>query len=553
MVNKPIIQPVRNPVKEDLLSERMNWSAFEAVFQEYIKDRRWFRGKARHIQSCRITDVIPIHFGGSRADMVILQVNFTTGEPETYLVPLMISPARHANEVILRNPAVLIARVQMPDGYQDQICFEATADKDFCSFLLESIGQKRSFLGLSGRISTTITQAFNNIRDVPGSSLIPTLIQAEQSNTSIIYGNQAILKFFRRIENGINPEMEMGRFLTERTSFTNFAPLLGALEYRLDQGPMQTMAVLQTFVANKGDAWQYSLDSLEHYFQSIETNPRNRTPQIPQGHLLTLLNESTIPARKVIGSYLTSAQLLGQRTAELHKALSSTTDNPDFAPEPFSTAQQTFLYHTLRDLAFNTFQMLEERKGSWPEEIEKEVERVLKFKESIIRRFQHITEQKISAVLMRCHGDYHLGQVLYTGQDFVIIDFEGEPARPLSERRAKISPIQDVAGMLRSFDYAAHTSLNRQVMKNAGRYNILPMLEQDARYWYTWVSITFLNSYLEHIQEAHLIPENINQLKILLDVYLLEKSLYEVGYELNNRPEWLKVPVHGILQLMGSD
>ncbi len=194
--------------------------------------------------------------------------------------------------------------------------------------------------------------------------------------------------------------------------------------------------------------------------------------------------------------------------------------------------------------------MLEEKQGAYPDETNQEIKQILKLKNKIIERYEFIRTQKISTVMMRCHGDYHLGQVLYTGDDFVIIDFEGEPARPLSERRAKRSPLQDVAGMLRSFHYASYSAMNRESLKKAGQEDARITLQPWAQYWYTWVSVAFLKSYLKHVRQAHLLPEQQDQLRLLLDAYLLEKATYEIGYELNNRPDWLKVPVRGILQLL---
>jgi maltose alpha-D-glucosyltransferase/alpha-amylase len=385
---------------------------------------------------------------------------------------------------------------------------------------------------------------------LPGSSLVPNPVKAEQTNTSIIYGNKAILKLFRCIEDGVNPELEIGRFLTDRTSFTHFSHLLGALEYHPPNKPMKSMVILQSYVANKGDAWQYSLDSLKHYFQSVQANPVIKAPPISRQNLLSIHREPPLLAKNTFGSYLNSARLLAQRTAELHKSLASVTDDPAFAPESLSLSEQNVVYLSLYNLTMETFRILEEKQGTYPDETNQEIKQILKLKDKIIERYEFFRTQKISTVLMRCHGDYHLGQVLYTGDDFVIIDFEGEPARPLNERRAKRSPLQDVAGMLRSFHYASYSAMDRESHYKTGQENTTISLQPWAQYWYTWVSVAFLKSYLKHVRQAHLLPQKTDQMRLLLDAYLLGKATYEIGYELNNRPEWLKVPVHGILQLL---
>jgi maltose alpha-D-glucosyltransferase/alpha-amylase len=231
-------------------------------------------------------------------------------------------------------------------------------------------------------------------------------------------------------------------------------------------------------------------------------------------------------------------------------ALASVSDDPDFAPEPFTLTYRTSLYHSMRSFTIRTLQLLQAQLKDLPDELKDEAQQVLDLEKNIIERFQPIRKQKISATRIRCHGDYHLGQILYTGKDFVIIDFEGEPARSLSERRLKRSPLLDVAGMMRSFHYAAHSALLRQAPLAPRPEDDLPLLQHWAQYWYTWVSVAFLTSYLDIIQPAHLLPEDPEQLKILLDAYILEKAIYEIGYELNNRPDWVKVPLQGILQLM---
>ena len=313
-----------------------------------------------------------------------------------------------------------------------------------------------------------------------------------------------------------------------------------------------SLAFLQRFVANEGNAWQYTLDSLDHYLQNVLTHPTVQAPPIPLKHMLSLPEEPPPLAKETIGPYLSSAQLLGQRTAELHVAMASGLDDPDFAPDSFTYMYQTSLYQSMRGFTIKTLKLLQESLPSIPKELRKDAQQVLDLEKEIIERYQPIRKQKISAARIRCHGDYHLGQVLFTGKDFIIIDFEGEPARSLSERRLKRSPLLDVAGMIRSFHYAAHSALIRQVPLAPKPEDDLPLLQHWVQYWYVWVSVAFLNSYLDIVTQVNLMPEDPEHLRILLDAYILEKAVYEIGYELNNRPDWVKVPLQGILQLMGT-
>jgi maltose alpha-D-glucosyltransferase/alpha-amylase len=253
-------------------------------------------------------------------------------------------------------------------------------------------------------------------------------------------------------------------------------------------------------------------------------------------------------ARELIGSYLESARLLGQRTAELHKALASSADDPEFAPEPFSTLYQRSIYQSMQSQIAQVFQLLRPQLKQLPESAREDAQKVLDMETEVRRRYRSILQRRINTLRIRVHGDYHLGQVLYTGRDFIIIDFEGEPARPLSERRIKRSPLRDVAGMLRSFHYVSFAALFGQVP--GVRSEDFSLLEPWAQFWYTWVSVAFLKAYLTAAKEEPFLPRDPTELQVLLDAYLLEKAVYELGYELNNRPEWVKVPLQGVMQLL---
>jgi len=530
-----------------------NLALMATVLQNYLKGRRWFRGKARDIQWSQIKDVIPTHSPECTAYFVLIQVSYVEGEPETYVVPLSIVSAEQIRAIRREQPQAIVARLQPPDGGNESLLCDAMLDKNFCKFLLQSIGKRHRFRGENGQLVASSTQAFFNALS-PGETVPePTPIKAEQTNTSVVYGDKLIFKLFRQLGEGINPELEIGRFLTEKTTFTNVPPLAGALEYYRANAKPISLAILQGFVPNEGDAWHYTQDALERYFQYVLTQPVKSRPPLPQEHLVSLSKELPPLAKEAIGPYLVSAQLLGQRTAELHMALASAPDDPDFAPEPFSFVYQTSLYQSMRSQTVRTLQLLREKIQSLPEDIQATVRKVCDLEKPIIERYRLIQRQNISAVRTRYHGDYHLGQVLYTGKDFVIIDFEGETARPLSERRLKRSPLRDVAGMIRSFHYAAHSALLRQVSLAPRPEDELALLQNWAQYWYIWVSATFLTAYLNSIRVLNLLPEDSEQLRILLDAFLLEKAVYEIGYELNNRPSWLKVPLQGVLQLMETD
>jgi maltose alpha-D-glucosyltransferase/alpha-amylase len=539
---------------EGELFVKENWFILEAVLLDYVRGRRWFRGKARESWGSQILDIIPINSPEFAVNLVLIEVEYTEGDSETYILPLTSAPAEQTDEIIAEYPYAVIARLRprKKDDDSESLLYDALIDKNFCEFLVEAIGRRRVFKGKAGKVMASRTRVFRDIRGPAEVSLEPAPVKAEQTNTSVVYGDRLILKLFRRLEGGINPELEIGRFLTERIGFPHISQVAGALEYHHKRGEIITLATLQSFVHNEGDAWQYTLDFLNRYFKYVLTHPTVQVPPVPEKHLLSLLKEPSALAQETIGPYLVSAQLLGKRTAELHIALASTTDNADFIPEPFSLIYQNSLCHAMRSFAAQTLQLLQERVKEIPEELRESAQHILDSEDIIIERFQLIRNRKISAARIRCHGDYHLGQVLNTGKDFVIIDFEGEPARSLSERRIKRSPLRDVAGMIRSFHYAAHSALLYQ-SSLALKPEDMPALEHWAQFWYVWVSSSFLMSYLNGVEQAQLLPDDPEQLRILLDAYLLEKAVYEIGYELNNRPDWLNVPLQGILQLLKAE
>jgi len=534
--------PTISQTADELLGNE-NLDLLATVLQTYIKGRRWFRGKARDIQSSRVKDIIPIRSPESKACFVLIQVNFTEGEPETYVLPLNVVSGRQIPMVRREQPQAVVARLK-PDGVDESLLCDAMMDKIFCKFLLQSIGERRRFKGNNSQIVASTTPAFFNTLGPGEAAPEPTPVNAEQTNTSVIFGDKLILKLFRQLGEGINPELEIGRFLTEKTTFTHVPPLAGALEYYQADSKPVSLGVLQKFVPSQGDAWQYTQDSLERYFQQALIQPAKQVPPLSRKNLVSLSKALPLLADKAFGGYLAAAQLLGQRTAELHIAMASAPDDPDFAPEPFTFMYQASLYQSMRGQAVRTLQLLREKLPGLPEDIKETARKVCNLEKAIIERYHLIERQSISAMRIRCHGDYHLGQVLYTGKDFIIIDFEGETARLLSERRLKRSPLKDVAGMIRSFHYTAHSTLQQRPESE------LALLQSWAQYWYSGVSATYLKAYLNNIKKASLLPEDSEQLRILLDAFLLERAVYEIGYELNNRPAWLKVPLQGILQLM---
>jgi maltose alpha-D-glucosyltransferase/alpha-amylase len=490
----PVETPVEVAVKTEVVT---GWAGLipdlEAkVLPEYLPKQRWFGGKSRHIRKVQVSDWA--EFAG--AALFILDVDYDSGAPERYFAPLFA-----------KNGAV-----------QD-----ALQDDAFAKALLTI----HEFPTVQGRIAGELAAEAGE----GAPSFAVRRSSAEQSNSSIIYGDRLILKLFRRLQPGKNPDIEIGKYLTGSAHFDRVPAFMGAIEYRRDPAEPCALAMLQRLIANEGDGWTWTTEELERYYENCARTP---FPQAPE------------PARDHVGAFLEAAAVLGRRTAELHVALAAATDDPAFAPEPFDARQLDAATAGMRDEAAKAFDLLKANLSALPDEILVMAGVALGKRRQILERLSLHAQDHDYGKRIRTHGDYHLGQVLRTRNDFVIIDFEGEPARPLAERRAKHSPLKDVAGMLRSFSYAANATLMTYITRHPEDFEAL---EPWATLWERTVSAEFLSTYREGTPGSNILPPAEEDFRRLFDAYLLEKATYELMYELNNRPTWVRIPLAGILAL----
>jgi maltose alpha-D-glucosyltransferase/alpha-amylase len=523
------------------------------VLPVFLTRSRWFGGKARPLKSVRVGEVFPLASGRHLWYVALARAEYLSGDDETYVVPLACAAGEQVARIRGRHPRTAIAMLKHK-GREARMIYDATADPAFGQRLLSILARRRHIRGTVSEISASITTAFKRLVPPEGELPPPAIMRAEQSNTSLAFGDRLILKLIRRLSPGVNPDLEIGRILTERR-FPHCAPVAGALEIRRNHAEPLTMAILQGFVPNQGDAWGYSLDQLGRYYETVLTRSQGiEAADLPPASPVALRDTALPPeAAALIGPYIESARLLGRRTAEMHLALAAETARPEFTPEPFTKLHQRALYQSMRTLAGKALSLLQRELNRLPADIRPLAVRVLERQAEIAGRFTKLRDSRISALRIRCHGDYHLGQVLYTGKDFVIIDFEGEPARPITERRIKRSSLRDVAGMLRSFHYAAWAALFLMQEKGLASAGALTRLERGAEYWQRWVGAEFLKSYFEHGAGGRFVPAGHGETRVLLDALLMEKAVYELGYELNNRPDWVKIPLRGIEQLLDAD
>lgn len=486
----------------------------------HIQVQRWYGHKSSIITHAHLRDHAIFEADGKRWMLPLLDLE---GPPEqaTYFMPLAIAWEEGDEERIkcLERAAIAKIRQQANVGLMGDAFF----DESFCRALVRAMLEGRSLPTAQGELHFRATQGVGELAGPDIDALSVSAPTALSSNTVVMLDEQLFLKGYRQIRPGINPELEMGRFLTEVAGFGHTVPVLGAIEYEAADGTVGTLALLQAYVVNQGDGWSYTLAYLERYL--AETRDADGEPR-PDPH----------------GAFLALVNILGQRTAQLHNALAIQSGNPDFDPEPMSMQDLEAVRESVREDGRATMALLRERAAALPASAQEDIERLLAGAKRI-EAFVDAMRFDAGGTYYRSryHGDYHLGQVLVARNDFYIIDFEGEPARPLSERRAKHSPLRDVAGMLRSFDYARWSALRREA-QNADE---LARLGAAAREWVEQVGDAFLEGYTAALR---LKPGAVDPQ--LLSLFALEKAYYELRYEMENRPDWLSVPLQGILAMV---
>ena len=514
------------------------------VLPEYLSKQRWFGGKTRRIRSARIADWIALT--ESTNVLSLVEVQYEKGDSDRYFLPLALSFGKDAEKLHETYPAAIIAPVVSASG--SGFLYDAVFDDRGGAALLCFIERAKQASGRNGVVRGVPGAGYEALRGTQDTSVVVRRGSAEQSNTSIFFDDRLILKLFRRQYSGPNPDCEIGRYLTETVHFDGIPPFAGAIEYVPADGEPQTFAILQGFVANQGDGWTLALEELSQYYE------RCATAAWPDGgsaaasaDLMDLAAQEPSPlAREYAGIALDSADMLGKRTAHLHLALAAPTDDSSFTPEPLSPADVQDLLTGLHSNAIRVLDLLKESVAGLPDEWIDLAGLVLGRRSQILDSFKIAAQDDTLGQRIRIHGDYHLGQVLQVKTDYVVLDFEGEPARPLAERRAKCSPMKDVAGMVRSLSYAAYSGL---IAYTARRPEDWKSLEPWARFWERSMAAEFLRAYRQTAQKALFLPSSDDGFRKLLGVYLLDKALYELAYELNNRPAWVRIPLMGILSL----
>jgi maltose alpha-D-glucosyltransferase/alpha-amylase len=526
----------------------------ETTLLDYAQRLPWFLGRERQPRSLRILDCIPIPHALPQATILLAQVHYAEGEDAKYVVPVAFRETAgvRAGDADTHAPPEPICRLKVLPAHNGEVhegwLYDPMGEKDFSLALLVAFARHRRFKGKAGELLTWTTPVFPDLHVFAEPRPEPALVTAEQVNTSLTYGDRVLLKMYRSVEEGIHPEVEIGRALMEKTSFHQAAPLAGGIEYRTGRGRATTVAVLLGYVANHGDAWSYTIDALKRFYVDVLTHRRSENaPEFASRPFLELVAEA-LPGSVVqpIGSFLESVRLMGQRTAELHAALASIVDDPEFVPEPFTALYQRSLYQTVRTRISQVLDLLRDRQAQLPEDTRPLAAMLLGRRNDLVAQSHAIMQRRLNAMRIRCHGDYRLGSLLSTGKDFVIIDMEGEVLRPLANRRHKRTPIKDVANMLHSIYSATRTALRT----GDHRPEDVPVLQPWARFWNRWVSVAFVKSYLDTASKNSFLPRSREELQVLLDFYFLSRGLTALRWQVLTDPAAAQTPLQALLHLL---
>jgi maltose alpha-D-glucosyltransferase/alpha-amylase len=472
------------------------------VLAKFIEAQRWYAQKGEPVSRAEVKDHLIWDVGGIGWLLTFLHV-----KGGDYFLPLALGWEDDEDHVRALS-ALAVARVRQQANVG--VMADALADESFCRHVVKAIGEKRELPTAHGTLRFTPTSAFPSIAGSEVVSLTMGALHTQSTNTSVTLGERLFLKCFRRMRPGMHPELEVGRFLTEVAHFKNCVPLAGAVEYVPGSGESSAVALLQAYMPNQGDAWTYTLSYLERFVEGLR-------------------------AEETHGAYLTLIQTLATRTAELHRAFAMKSGDPAFEPEPFSAQDVEAWRARVREEAEQTFKLVERHDKAKP--IAAQKAKVLSFIDAC-------PAPKRPTLKTRHHGDYHLGQVLVSNNDFLIIDFEGEPSRPLAESRKKHSPLRDVAGMLRSFSYARGSTQLRE-RTEPGIERLGPALQA----WEIATRKAFIEAYAAAMKASGVF-ESFDDMRGLLQLAEMEKVLYELRYEAANRPDWIHIPVQGLMSLL---
>ncbi len=508
------------------MSEKVRTQLENEVLPAFIAGRRWYAAKSEPVRRVEIADHVEWKAGNRSWLVTLARAESASGEAQTYFLPLTLAWEDGDEPLInaLSSFTIAKARQQARVG----VLADAFGDETFVRELVAAVGQSAEVKSARGTVQFKPTNAFAQLVGPDVASLAATLPSAQSSNTIVSLGDRIFVKGYRRLQAGVNPEAAIGRYLTDVVHFEHCVPVAGSVEYLAEDGRSATLALIQKYVFNQGSAWDYALNYLDRLFEDSSREAATAAGvDLHDGHAALI-------------------RTLGRRTAELHAALARPTGDPAFDPVPLSTADVSAWTDRVREQASNSLDRLARRRDALPETLRGDADRLLGLRDALLRRIAAHANDRCACTKTRVHGDYHLGQVLLVQNDFVIIDFEGEPTRTMEERAQKQSPLKDVAGMLRSFDYAMHAALFKFI---AGRPDAREAVQAAGTHWQTQATEAFLDGYEDVARESGLASARA-ETDGLLELFVLEKAVYELKYEVDNRPDWVRIPLNGLLDTL---
>ncbi len=523
-----------SPKLRDLLQDK--------VLRPYIASSRWFREKSETIRRVRIEDSGPIGPADSRGWLLLVRLDLPHDRSETYALVVAHAGPAEAQRIAEEHPAAIICRLGA-EG-EDGALYDGVYSPTIRTSLLTLFTGRRKWKTKRGEVAVRRGKQLSRLTKQVEDYSVSRVLNVEQSNSSILYSDALFLKFFRKVEEGVSPEVELLQYLTDQGRFDHVPVYAGSLEYLRGRREGAAVGLLVSFEGSQGDGWSYATSTVDRFFDAVlelpDAEPAPGPRSLFEGGLHAVPEEFLDLAD---GLFFEMMSVLGRRTGEFHLALAGSQGRPELDPEPFSKLYQRSAYQSLRSQIRRTMSIARRASRRLDEAGRELVDRFVGSEPVMLEFIARITDHRIQAEKIRIHGDYHLGQVLFTGRDFVIIDLEGEPARTLSERRLKYSAFRDVAGMIRSFHYAVSSRfLERADLRPEDRGALEPWIEA----WYGNVSSTFLESYMQTVDGAGFVPSDPADAELLLNVFILEKAVYEIGYEINNRPGWLMIPLRGV-------
>jgi maltose alpha-D-glucosyltransferase/alpha-amylase len=507
-----------------IIAERLRRQFEQEVLPSYLGRQRWFAAKDEPLARASLGHVSLWEGGRNSWLLAFIDAELENGSTQRYFLPLSVRWESEDGPAIPAPPTLARVRQRSRTG----VLYDAFASQDFCFDLLEAFAARRSIDWADGRLEFETTSQFGRLAGEDLNEQPVRRTATEGSNSTLLVGDSLFVKVYRRLQPGANPEWEMGRYLTESAACDCIAKVAGALQYHVADAVEATLVLVQECVPNQGDGFEYTVQYLDKFLEVELTKPGD-----------------TPPADDLHASYLLLIRTLAERTAELHRALARETDDAAFAPEPMEAGRLADWDQRLRDDAARTIEQIEGRREQWPEDCQAQIDTLLAGRRTLDRQIAGLVPPSMKALCTRFHGDFHLGQVLIVENDFVITDLEGEPGRSFEERRRKDTALKDVAGMLRSFRYAAGVSemkLRERRPSDVERAR-LPLADWSAR-----TRDAYLETYREAMQGSAAYPADADHAARLIELASLEKLLYEIRYEMANRPEWLQVPLRDLVE-----